>query len=131
MVEEYLKTLQKRVQVLLAIAVALFLALVFFIYQDYRIGKQLEKIEREIEQIDVKVKKIDLTNAKIDGKIELYKNNFAVINDNIENNNSKIDKLIKDGKNKKDAFVSFDANMFERYFTDRYKEIRRKEHGTN
>ncbi len=131
MVEQYLQKLEGRLKLILIVAIALFVVLAYFVYKDYSMSKKLEKIEKEIEQIDVDVKKIDLSNAKIDGKIDLYKNSFNLIDEKINNNNSKIDKIIKDGKDKKSSFVSYDANMFERYFTERYKERRREEFGEN
>lgn len=131
MLEDYLDKLQFRIKLLLGLAVVLVLVLVFFIYKDYVISEKLEKLQKEMEQIDAEIKKIDLANAKIDGKVESYKDNFSAVERNINNNNIKIDRLIKDGKDKKDNFVSYNANMWERYFTDRYEERRAKEHGKN
>lgn len=66
------------------------------------------------------IEKINKENEIIDKKIDSLKTNVDTIHKKININNKKLENLDKYEKDKKNSFRSYDADMWERYFTDRY-----------
>jgi len=131
MIDAYVQKLNAKFNLVLILAILLVGCFIYFGIESKVNSKKLEKIQNEIEKIDKSIVKIDVANAKIDGKMIGFENQIIEIDKKIENNDKKIDIIIKDGKSKKDSFRNYNATMYEVFFTERYKERRQKEHGSN
>lgn len=99
---------------LLVLFVSLFFNYTNSISNDYMVKK--------IDQIESEIGKLRLENQEYQKKIEGFQEQISGIDDKIDENNHKIDKIRKDGKDKINRFKHYDARMWERYFTERYKQ---------
>ena len=77
--------------------------------------KEQKKLQKKIDTLEK-----DYQAEAI--KIIDYENKILVLDSKVQDNNNKINGLYENAKNKKNSFRSYDARMWERYFTDRYSQ---------
>jgi uncharacterized coiled-coil DUF342 family protein len=82
----------------------------------------VKELKNQINTIQENVDGIYKENEKIDKKIDGFKSVITQIDKDITINNTKIDNLKKYEKDTKDSFRTYDADMWERYFADRYAD---------
>jgi peptidoglycan hydrolase CwlO-like protein len=119
--EDFKNQLNKKflpIYVLSIIFLIIFFGMIFNTYIAYDDVKYLKK---EIEKSEVIIQQAYKKNQEIENKILEYQKVINNIDKQIGDNNDKIDKLKKDEKNQTNKFKSYDARMWEKYFTDRYK----------
>jgi peptidoglycan hydrolase CwlO-like protein len=85
-------------------------------------SSKVNYIEEEISKIRQDINKLHNEEKSLDKKIDSFNFNIKKIKKEVNVNNEKIEKLKKDEKNQTDKFKYYDANMWERYFADRYHE---------
>ena len=99
----------------------IFMFLLFYImFNGYVSNRNVKDLKNQISTIQENVDGIYKENEKIDKKIDGFKSVIIQIDKSITKNNTKIDNLKQYEKDTKDSFNSYDANMWERYFADRY-----------
>lgn len=99
----------------------IFMLLLFYIMFNGYVGNyNAKELNKQINTIQKNIDGIYKENEKIDKKIDGFKSVIIKIDKGITKNNTKIDKLKQYEKDTKDSFNTYDANMWERYFADRY-----------
>lgn len=99
----------------------IFMLLLFYImFNGYVGNNNVKELKNQINTIQENVDGIYKENEKIDKKIDGFKSVIIQIDKDITKNNTKIDNLKQYEKDTKDSFNTYDANMWERYFADRY-----------
>jgi peptidoglycan hydrolase CwlO-like protein len=91
----------------------------FFLISSNEDGKYLKN---EVKQIKSGIEKYQSENKKLSEKIVEYEKILVKIDSNISRNNKKIDILKNNTNEKINSFKSYDADMWEKFFTDRYKK---------
>ena len=81
---------------------------------------KVNDLKKDMLTIKDNIEKIKNKNSAIDEKIDSLKVNIDTIHKKIDKNNKKLENLDKYEKDKKNSFRSYDADMWERYFADRY-----------
>ena len=79
-------------------------------------------LKKEVIKIESDIKKYQLENKRILEKQKKYENDIKKIDSNISRNNKNIDILKNKYNEKINDFKSYDARMWEKFFTDRYKK---------
>lgn len=79
-------------------------------------------LKNEISKIEKEIKKYEVENKKLTDKIIGYEKMLLKIDSSISNNNTKIDKLKISTNEKINSFKSYDALMWEKFFTERYEK---------
>jgi ABC-type Na+ efflux pump permease subunit len=79
-------------------------------------------IKNEVKEIKSDIEKYEKDNKKLSEKIATYEKMLIKIDSNIATNNQKIDILKNNTNEKINSFKSYDARMWEKFFTDRYKK---------
>lgn len=101
----------------------IFMLLLFYIMFNGLVSNHnVKELKNQINTIQENVDGIYEKNEKIDKKIDGFKSVITKIDKDITINNTKIDNLKKYEKNTKDSFRTYDADMWERYFADRYTD---------
>lgn len=101
----------------------IFMLLLFYIMFNGLVSNHnVKELKNEINTIQENVDGIYKENQKIEKKIDGFKSVITQIDKDITINNKKIDNLKKYEKDTKDSFRSYDADMWERYFADRYAD---------
>lgn len=77
-------------------------------------------LKQEVVKIKTEIKQYEEQNKKLSDKIVQYEDLLIKIDSSISVNNKKIDNLKKSTNEKINSFKSYDARMWEKYFTDRY-----------
>jgi uncharacterized protein YoxC len=99
----------------------IFMLLMFYIMFNGLVSNHnVKELKNQINTIQENVDGIYKENEKIDKKIDGFKSVIIQIDKDITKNNTKIDNLKQYEKDTKDSFRTYDANMWERYFADRY-----------
>jgi uncharacterized protein YoxC len=99
----------------------IFMLLMFYIMFNGLVSNHnVKELKNQINTIQENVDGIYKENEKIDKKIDGFKSVITQIDKDITINNTKIDNLKKYEKDTKDSFRTYDADMWERYFADRY-----------
>jgi hypothetical protein len=99
----------------------IFMLLLFYIMFNGLVSNHnVKDLKNQINTIQENVDGIYKENEKIDKKIDGFKSVITQIDKDITINNTKIDNLKKYEKDTKDSFRTYDADMWERYFADRY-----------
>jgi len=120
--EDLKNILSNRINVLLIIAG---LVLVFQLYNVVGNGREALKvnyIKEEISNLKDEVEEIHKSEKALDKKIDTFNMQIKNVHQAVNINNTKIENLKKDEKIQIDKFKSYDADMWERYFTDRYSK---------
>jgi uncharacterized protein YoxC len=101
----------------------IFMVLLFYIMFNGLVSNHnVKDLKNQINTIQENVDGIYKENEKIDKKIDGFKSVITQIDKDITINNTKIDNLKKYEKDTKDSFRTYDADMWERYFADRYAD---------
>jgi uncharacterized protein YoxC len=101
----------------------IFMLLMFYIMFNGLVSNHnVKELKNQINTIQENVDGIYKENEKIDKKIDGFKSVITQIDKDITINNTKIDNLKKYEKDTKDSFRTYDADMWERYFADRYAD---------
>lgn len=101
----------------------IFMLLLFYIMFNGLVSNHnVKDLKNQINTIQENVDGIYEKNEKIDKKIDGFKSVITQIDKDITINNTKIDNLKKYEKDTKDSFRTYDADMWERYFADRYAD---------
>ena len=101
------------------------LVLVFQLFSLLSNGREALKvnyIKDEISKLKEDVNEIYESEKALDKKIDTFNLQIKNIHEAVNINNTKIENLKRDEKIEIDKFKSYDANMWERYFTDRYSK---------
>jgi seryl-tRNA synthetase len=101
------------------------LLLVFQLYNVVGNGREALKvnyIKEEISKLKEDVDEIYKTEKALDKKIDTFNLEIKNVHNAVNINNTKIENLKRDEKIQIDKFKSYDADMWERYFTDRYSK---------
>ena len=120
--EDLKNILSNRINLLLIIAGLL---LVFQLYNVVGNGREALKvnyIKEEISNLKDEVEEIHKSEKALDKKIDTFNLEIKNVRNAVNINNTKIENLKRDEKIQIDKFKSYDANMWERYFTDRYSK---------
>jgi peptidoglycan hydrolase CwlO-like protein len=120
--EDLKNILSNRINVLLIIAGLL---LVFQLYNVVGNGREALKvnyIKEEISNLKDEVEEIHKSEKALDKKIDTFNLEIKNVHNAVNINNTKIENLKRDEKIQIDKFKSYDADMWERYFTDRYSK---------
>lgn len=116
------RLLHNRIGLVFALLIIVFFTQIFSLMSS---GNQIDKInyiKKEIANNQLVVDSIYKVNKKLDKQIISLNYKIKNLDNNIDANNDKIDKLKKDGKIQVDNFKHFNASMWEKYFTDRYSK---------
>lgn len=100
------------------------LYLCFMLFSLFSKGEEVQKVDyikKEIKVIKDEIKTIYESEKALDKKIDTFNTRIQRIHEAVNINNVKIENLKKYEKTQIDKFKSYDARMYERYFTDRYK----------
>lgn len=101
----------------------IFMMLMFYImFNGYVANDNVKYLKEKISTIQDNVDSIYKKNEQIEKKFDGFNKEIKKIDNHITNNNIKIDNLKNYEKEKQDSFNSYDSNMWERFFADRYKE---------
>ncbi len=108
---------------LLTVAICFLFAIeVYNLYFTDTQEKKIDKLNGEIKKLNQEVSNIYRSYDSVGFKIDGFKKEIKDIEILIESNNRKIDNLKKYEQDQKNSFKSYDARMWEQYFTDRYKK---------
>lgn len=101
----------------------IFIVLMFYVmFNGYVANDNVKYLKEKISTIQDNVDSIYKKNEQIEKKFDGFNKEIKKIDNHITNNNIKIDNLKNYEKEKQDSFNSYDSNMWERFFADRYKE---------
>jgi seryl-tRNA synthetase len=109
--------------VLILTGLVLFFQL-FSLLSNGREALKVNYIKEEISKLKDDVEEIYKSEKALDKKIDTFNLQIKNIHEAVIINNTKIENLKRDEKIQIDKFKSYDANMWERYFTDRYSKKR-------
>lgn len=79
-------------------------------------------LKEEVKSIKSEIESYKKENEKLNQKLIEYEKILVEIDTNISINNKKIDILKNNYNEKINNFKSYDARMWEKFFTDRYKK---------
>jgi hypothetical protein len=117
------KDTKKNYLVLLIIFVIFLIIINLFQLNYSKFGFDNSKfIKNEVKEIKSDIEKYEKENKKLNEKLVEYQNILIKIDSNIATNNQKIDILKNNTNEKINSFKSYDARMWEKFFTDRYKK---------
>ena len=109
---------------LLLLAVIIISFQVFNIFSSSNESIKVNYIKKEIEDLKNDIDDIYKSEKALDKKIDTFNLRIKNIHEAIKINNTKIDNLKEYEKTQIDKFKSYDARMWEKYFTDRYAKKR-------
>jgi peptidoglycan hydrolase CwlO-like protein len=120
--EELKNILSNKINLLLIIAGLLLVFQLFSVIGNGREALKVNYIKEEISNLKDDVKEIYKSEKALDKKIDTFNSEIKNVHEAVNINNTKIENLKRDEKIQIDKFKSYDANMWERYFTDRYSK---------
>jgi seryl-tRNA synthetase len=120
--EDLKNILSNRINLLLIIAGILLVFQLFSVVGNGKEALKVNYIKEEISNLKDEVEEIHKSEKALDKKIETFNYEIKNIHEAVTINNTKIDNLKKDEKIQIDKFKSYDARMWEQYFTDRYSK---------
>jgi peptidoglycan hydrolase CwlO-like protein len=118
--ENLKNVLSNKLNLLILLVAIIFCFQVFSLFSNGNETQKINYIKDEISDLKTGVKVIYDSYERMDKKIETFNTKINNIDNQVKINNTKIDNLKKDEKTKIDNFKSYDARMYERYFTERY-----------
>ena len=119
--ENIKNVLSNKINLVLILAGLILIFQLFGVLSNGREALKVNYIKQEISNLKDDVEEIYKYEKALDEKIDTFNIRIKQIHEVVKINNVKIDKLKKDEKIQIDKFKSYDARMYERYFTDRYK----------
>jgi peptidoglycan hydrolase CwlO-like protein len=120
--EDLKNILSNRINLLLIIAGLLLVFQLFSVVGNGREALKVNYIKEEISNLKDEVEEIHKSEKALDKKIDTFNIQIKNVHKAVNINNTKIENLKRDEKIQIDKFKSYDANMWERYFTDRYSK---------
>jgi hypothetical protein len=120
--EDLKNILSNRINLLLIIAGLLLVFQLFSVVGNGREALKVNYIKEEISKLKEDVDEIYKTEKALDKKIDTFNLEIKNVHNAVNINNTKIENLKRDEKIQIDKFKSYDADMWERYFTDRYSK---------
>ena len=122
--ENLKNVLSNKINLLLILAGLVLFFQLFILLGNGREALKVNYIKEEISNLKEDVEEIYKSEKALDKKIDTFNLQIKNIHEAIIINNTKIEKLKRDEKIQIDKFKSYDARMWERYFTDRYSKKR-------
>jgi seryl-tRNA synthetase len=120
--EDLKNILSNRINLLLIIAGLLLVFQLFSVVGNGREALKVNYIKEEISKLKEDVDEIYKTEKALDKKIDTFNLEIKNVHNAVNINNTKIENLKRDEKIQIDKFKSYDADMWERYFADRYSK---------
>ena len=120
--ENIKNVLSNRLNLVLILAGLVLIFQLFSVLSNGRETLKVNYIKEEISKLKEDVDEIYKTEKALDKKIDTFNMQIKNIHKAVNINNTKIENLKRDEKIEIDKFKSYDANMWERYFTDRYSK---------
>jgi seryl-tRNA synthetase len=120
--EDLKKVLSNKINLVLILAGFVLVFQLFSLLSNGREALKVNYIKQEISNLKDDVKEIYKSEKALDKKIDTFNIQIKNIHEAVNTNNTKIENLKRDEKIQIDKFKSYDANMWERYFTDRYSK---------
>lgn len=120
--ENLKNVLSNKINLLLILAGLVLVFQLFSLLSNGREALKVNYIKEEISKLKEDVQEIYKSEKALDKKIDTFNLQIKNIHEAVIINNTKIEKLKKDEKIQIDKFKSYNARMWERYFTDRYSK---------
>jgi len=120
--ENLKNVLSNKINLLLILAGLVLVFQLFSLLSNGREALKVNYIKEEISKIKEDVEEIYKSEKALDKKIDTFNLQIKNIHEAVIINNTKIEKLKRDEKIQIDKFKSYNARMWERYFTDRYSK---------
>ena len=120
--ENLKNVLSNKINLLLILAGLVLFFQLFILLGNGREALKVNYIKEEISNLKEDVKEIYKSEKALDKKIDTFNLQIKNIHEAVIINNTKIEKLKRDEKIQIDKFKSYNARMWERYFTDRYSK---------
>ena len=120
--EDLKNILSNMINLLLIIAGLLLVFQLFSVVGNGREALKVNYIKEEISKLKDDVQEIEKSEKALDKKIDTFNMQITNVHKAVNINNTKIENLKRDEKIEIDKFNSYDANMWERYFADRYSK---------
>lgn len=118
--EDLKNYLSGKLTLLIIIVCLMFSVQVYNLFYNGGEVQKVDYIKKEISNLKKDVEAIYKSEKELGKKIDTFNIRIKSIHEEVKLNNAKIDKLKENGKIQIDNFKSYDARMWERYFTDRY-----------
>jgi len=118
--EDLKNVLSNRLNAIVILVIVIFSFQIFNLVSNGNEVQKVNYIKKEIQSIKDEVKDIYKSEEAMVHKIDTFNLRIKGIDEEVEINNTKIDNLKKNEKIQIDNFKSYDASMWEQYFTDRY-----------
>jgi seryl-tRNA synthetase len=112
--------LSNKLNLALILAVLVLVFQLFILLSNGREALKVNYIKEEISNLKEDVEEIYKSEKALDKKIDTFNLQIKNIHEAVIVNNKKIENLKRDEKIQIDKFKSYDARMWEKYFTDRY-----------
>ncbi len=120
--ENLKNVLSNKINLVLILAGLVLFFQLFILLGNGREALKVNYIKEEISKLKVDVEEIYKYEKALDKKIDTFNLQIKNIHEAVIINNTKIEKLKRDEKIQIDKFKSYNARMWERYFTDRYSK---------
>ena len=120
--ENLKNVLSNKINLLLILAGLVLFFQLFILLGNGREALKVNYIKEEISNLKEDVEEIYKSEKALDKKIDTFNLQIKNIHEAVIINNTKIEKLKRDEKIQIDKFKSYNARMWERYFTDRYSK---------
>ena len=114
--------LSNKINLVLILAGLVLFFQLFILLGNGREALKVNYIKEEISKLKEDVEEIYKSEKALDKKIDTFNLQIKNIHEAVIINNTKIEKLKRDEKIQIDKFKSYNARMWERYFTDRYSK---------
>jgi seryl-tRNA synthetase len=120
--ENLKNVLSNKINLVLILAGLVLFFQLFILLGNGREALKVNYIKEEISKLKYDVEEIYKSEKALDKKIDTFNLQIKNIHEAVIINNTKIEKLKRDEKIQIDKFKSYNARMWERYFTDRYSK---------
>jgi len=120
--ENLKNVLSNKINLVLILAGLVLFFQLFILLGNGREALKVNYIKEEISKLKEDVEEIYKYEKALDKKIDTFNLQIKNIHEAVIINNTKIEKLKRDEKIQIDKFKSYNARMWERYFTDRYSK---------
>lgn len=118
--ENLKNALSNKINLVLILAGLVLFFQLFGVISNGREALKVNYIKDEISKIKEDVEEIYKSEKALDKKIDTFNLQIKNIHEAVIINNKKIQNLKRDEKIQMDKFKSYDARMWEKYFTERY-----------
>ncbi len=118
--ENLKNALSNKMTLLMIMICLVFCFQVFNLFSNSNEVQKVNYIKKEIKGLKDEINDIYKSEKALDKKIDTFNSRIKNIHEAVTINNTKIDNLKKYEKVQIDKFKSYNARMFEQFFTDRY-----------